>query len=248
MDKSPESRPTALITGAARRIGAGIAGALHAEGMNVIVHYHRSQAEARQLLAALNRKREASAHAIRADLQDTKSVHELAQESLKRWGRLDALINNASAFEASSLENLDDELWDRLIDTNLKAPLFLCGELAAELQRTKGCIINISDIHAQRPLKNYLLYCISKAGVDMLTKALARELATAVRCNAVAPGAIAWPQHDHDTEKQQAVVKKIALKRVGTTKDIAQAVLFLIRSRYITGQIINVDGGRTLSQ
>ena len=240
-------RQTALITGAARRIGAHIASRLHAHGMNVIVHCHQSQQAAQALLAKLNQQRANSAQLIQADLSELSGIDNVAKASIERWGRLDVLINNASAFISCELNNLDEQHWDNIMNTNLKAPLFLSRALAAELQRNHGCIINLSDIHAQRPLKNFLLYCISKAGLDMLTKALARELAPAVRCNAVAPGAIEWPPNISNTSKQ-AIIKKIALRRSGSATQLAQTVLFLIQSEYITGQIINVDGGRTLSQ
>lgn len=248
MGKKSQQRKTALVTGAARRIGANVVNALHADGMNVIVHCRNSRQEARLLVSELNQRRDNSAHLAQADLIEIKSIKRLAKESLQRWGRLDVLVNNASAFFAAGLGGLNEETWNRLINVNLKAPLFLVAELAAELQCRNGCIINISDVHAKRPLKEHTLYCISKAGLDMLTKALARELATKVRCNAIAPGAIDWAKNNRDTKKQEAVIKKIALKRTGTAQDVAEAVLFLIHAQYVTGQIINVDGGRTLSQ
>ena len=236
------------MTGAARRIGAEIAETLHAAGMNVALHCRRSLGEAERLAETLNRARTDSACVIQADLLQLGQAATLAHQATARWGRLDALINNASVFFPTPLEQLDEAQWDEIIGANLKGALFLCKYSADELRKRRGCIVNLSDVHAGRPLKGYAVYSIAKAGVDMLTKALARELAPEVRCNAVAPGALLWPEAEHYVQKHKEIISRTALKREGSPRDAAAAVLFLVRDAgYVTGQILAVDGGRTLN-
>lgn len=238
----------ALITGAAHRIGATTARLLHDEGMNLIIHYRHSREAAQALQAELNDKRGESCVLIQADLHETKKIQEMVRESMKAWGQLDVIINNASSFYPTPLGQIDEQVWDDLIGSNLKAPLFLCQAAAPHLKATHGCIINIVDIHAERPLKNYPVYSIAKAGLAMLTKSMARELGPEIRVNAVAPGAILWPEHDMDDLTKQRIISGTALKRQGNPGDIARAVRFLIKdAEYMSGQIMTVDGGRTLS-
>jgi pteridine reductase len=242
------TRKVALITGAARRIGAAIAKKLHAEGANIVIHYRHSAQDALQLCEALNTLRNNSATVISADLSDIDAVTALAQKSVDVWGRLDALINNASSFYPTSIGQSSPEQWQDLFDSNLKAPFFLAQALAAELKNNQGCIINMADIHADRPLKEHTIYCCAKAGNTMLTKSLARELAPEVRVNGIAPGAIMWPEETLSSSAKNEIVERTALKRAGCESDIADTVNFLVNhAPYITGQILPVDGGRTLS-
>lgn len=243
------SAPVALITGGARRIGAATARHLHSKGWNIIVHYRTSSTEAEQLTTQLNSLRQHSAQALRADLTQQPALALLAQQSIDEWGRLDALINNASTFYPTPVDSATEQQWDDLIGSNVKAPFFLTQQLAPALRQSAGAIINIADIHAERPLSEHPLYCIAKAGNVMLTKSLARELAPDIRVNGVAPGAIMWPEDtaELDASAKAAIVDKIALKRTGEACDIANTIYFLLSDApYITGQILAVDGGRTL--
>ena len=236
---------TALITGGAKRIGAVIAEQLHHTGMNVIIHYNTSAKEAHDLVRKLNGIRNDSAITVQADLQHKEFYAALIDAAQEFKGQLDVLINNASAFFPTPINKLSNEQWETLINTNLKAPLFLSQLAASTLRKNKGCIINITDIHANRPLKEHSVYSISKAGLVMLTQALAKELAP-IRVNAISPGAITWPD-DMDEDTKQSILKKTVLKKSGDANDIAKTVLFLIKDAdYMTGQILNVDGGRTL--
>lgn len=240
--------PTILVTGAARRVGAQIARTLHAAGANVVLHHRSSTAAAELVANELNAQRKKSALALRRDLCDTVGLATLVEESVAHFGRLDALVNNASSFYANELGTIDEAAWNDLIGSNLKGPLFLSQAAAPHLAKTHGAIVNITDIHAERPLRGYALYCTAKAGLVGLTRALALELGPQVRVNAVAPGAIEWPENDTDfpPEEQRAIIAHTLLKRVGTPTDIARTVKFLIfDAPYITGQVINVDGGRT---
>jgi len=242
------SEPVALITGAARRVGAEIARTLHAAGARVVLHYRASATEAERLADDLNARRENSALAVRHDLRDSADLPKLVATAVAHFGRLDALVNNASSFFPTPVGSIDEAAWDDLIGSNLKGPLFLSQAAAPQLARTHGCIVNITDIHAERPLKAYPLYCAAKAGLLGLTRALALELGPQVRVNAVAPGAIEWPENatDFPPDEQQAIIEHTLLKRVGSPGDIARTVKFLILDApYITGQVINVDGGRT---
>jgi pteridine reductase len=236
-----------LITGAARRLGSVIARTLHAEGYNVIVHYRHSVNEARSLCDALDRVRGNCARAVRADLVDVRSVERLVSEAAACWEGLDALINNASAFYPTRVGETTEQHWDDLLASNLKAPFFLAQAAAPWLRRRAGCIVNIVDIHAERPLKGYPVYSVSKAGLAALTAALAKELAPDVRVNGVSPGAILWPERAMSAAKKAEIVEQIPLQRIGRPEDIGRAVLFLLRDApYVTGQVLSVDGGRSL--
>src|SRR3569833_3390651 len=237
----------ALITGAAQRVGAEIARELHRSGMRVIIHYRASADAAQTLQEELLAARPDSAALLRADLLDTAALPALVAAAEQQWGRLDALINNASSFYPTAIGTITETQWDDLMGSNLKASLFLSQAAAPLLAAQQGNIVNIVDIHAERPLKGYPLYCAAKAGLAMLTKALARELAPTIRVNAVAPGAILWPEHASE-ETRRAIISRTALKRQGDPRDIARTVRFLVtEADYITGQIITVDGGRSLS-
>lgn len=237
---------TALITGGAQRIGAQITKTLHQNNYNVIIHYLHSEQMARNLMQQLNQKRSNSADIIRAELSDFSALQTLSQ-SIKN---LEVLVNNASVFYPTPMPKINQKSWQQIINTNLMAPFFLSTLLSKVLSKNQGCIINIVDIHAQRPLKKYPIYNISKAGLTMMTKTLAKELAPNIRVCGVAPGAIFWPENEAilTTAQKDKMLNKIALKKSGNAKDIADTVLFLTQSNYITGQIINVDGGRTLNQ
>jgi pteridine reductase len=249
LSTSSDSRPVALITGGARRIGAAIAESLHQAGFNIALHYRHSEKEAQAMVDKLNQQRSNSALAVAADLNHLQEIQHLAHALLQQWQRLDVLINNASSFFPTPVANASEAQWNDLMNSNLKAPFFLAQAFAAELQQRRGCIINIADIHADRPLKQHPIYCAAKAGNVMLTKSLARELAPQVRVNGIAPGAILWPEQDNglDDSTQQEILQKIPLARSGSPEDIARAVRFLVQDApYITGQIITVDGGRSL--
>jgi len=237
---------TALITGAAKRIGAAVAEHLHKAGMNIIIHYNTSVKEAHELARNLNENRHDSATTVRANLEHKESYVALIDTALEFKDGIDVLINNASIFYPTSLETLNDKQWNELINTNLKAPLFLSQLAAKSLRLNNGCIINITDIYANQALITYPIYCVSKAGLVMMTQSLAKELAPAIRVNAISPGAITW--HDEmDDEAKQTILNQTAMKRTGNMEDIAKAVLFLIKDAdYITGQVLNIDGGRTL--
>ncbi|MBI5923430.1 MAG: pteridine reductase [Betaproteobacteria bacterium] len=243
-------QPVILVSGAAKRVGAAIARLLHAAGANLLLHYRNSADEARALAAELNALRPDSAACAAADLCDTAQLEQLVATAIERFGKLDALVNNASAFYATPLADIDEAAWQDLIGSNLKGPLFLCQATAPYLHATRGAIVNITDIHAERPLKNYPLYCAAKAGLLGLTRALALELAPQVRVNAVAPGPIQWPEgkaaNDFDADVRRTIVARTMLQREGTPADIARAVRFLLfDAPYVTGQVINVDGGRS---
>ncbi len=240
---------TALITGAARRIGAEIATLLHSAEINVVIHYNTSKKEAEELCATLNKKRAHSAVTLQADLNDTTQCTKLIHDSIQSWGYLDILINSASRFYKASVGDVTESIWEDLINSNLRAPFFLSQAAAGELAKQQGCIVNIADIHAERPMRDYAVYCISKAGLVMMTKSLAKQLAPAVRVNAISPGEIIWPEGDNvlSDEEKNKILKKISLTRIGSPIEIAKTVLFLIRdASYITGQVITVDGGRSL--
>lgn len=239
-----------LITGAARRIGAAMATHFHRQGYALIIHYHRSAAEALTLQQTLNAARADSAHLLQADLGDSTQIATLAASALAWRGHIDVLVNNASRFYPTPLGQVTRECWDDLLDSNLRGGFFLAQALAPALRQRRGCIINLSDFHADGGLKEYPVYSIAKAGVSMLTKALARELAPQVRVNGIAPGAILWPEHEASTQDSATLQKKlhgIALGRMGAPQDIAAAALFLVeQASYMTGQTIHVDGGRSI--
>ncbi len=242
------SNRVALVTGSAKRIGAEVLRRLHAEGMRVILHYNGSQSAAEAIAKELNAIRKDSVVTIQFNLLDIAQLDTFAKQVLDTWGRIDVLVNNASTFYPTPIDNISLENWNDLIGVNLQAPLFLSKALASSLTKQKGCIINIVDIHSDRPLKGYSIYCIAKAGLGMLTKSLARELAPDVRVNGVSPGAIMWPEVKDYEPIHEEIIQRTALKREGSPNDIADTVWFLADSaNYITGQIIAVDGGRTLS-
>ena len=238
-----------LVTGGARRIGAAIARRLHAAGARLMLHYRGSEQDALALQRELNAVRADSVALVQADLLDAAGLAEMVRNTLARFERLDGLVNNASSFYPTPLGGIGEREWDDLIGTNLKAPLFLSQAAAPALRKTGGAIVNIVDIHVDRPLKNYLVYCAAKAGLAGLTRALARELGPEVRVNGVAPGPIIWPEDEQfDELTRQRTVSHTLLKRVGEPEDIARTVYFLMaEAPYITGQIIAVDGGRSVN-
>lgn len=246
MDETLQGK-VALVTGAARRIGAAIARRLHASGANVVVHYRGAEADAQRLEAELNAARAGSAVRMKADLLAPIAPKALVGTALDRWQRLDLLVNNASAFYPTPVGRIESSHWEELVGSNLRAPLFLAQEAAPHLARTKGSIVNIADIHAERPLKGYLVYSVAKAGLAALTQALALELAPDVRVNAVAPGAIAWPENGQfDPGERERIVASTPLQRLGGPEDIAQAVAFLACAPFVTGHMLAVDGGRSV--
>ena len=236
-----------LITGGARRIGAQIARTLHAAGARIVVHYRSSTAAAKELGAELNAARPGSAALFAADLRRDEAPEQLIGAAVGHFGRLDALINNASTFYRTPVGQITHAAWNDLMGSNLRAPLFLAQAAAPHLAKQRGVIINVIDIHGLRPLKGYPLYSIAKAGLAMLTRSLARELGPGVRVNGIAPGPVIWAEHDLDDSMKREIIAKTALKRAGSPQDIARTALFLIRDApYITGQIIPVDGGRSI--
>jgi len=237
---------TALITGGAARIGAQIAKTLHKNNFNIIIHCNQSKDKAQLLCDELNLLKEKSAKVLVGNLNNIDSINTIV-ETIES---IDLLVNNASVFYPLSVDESDSENWDNILDVNLKAPFFLSKGLSQKLKSSDGSIINIIDIHADRPLKKHSVYNISKAGLKMLTLTLAKELAPSVRVNGVSPGSILWPQEGAEISEsdKSIMLERIALKRQGSPQDIADTVLFLANSNYLTGQIINVDGGRTLNQ
>ncbi len=235
-----------LITGGAKRLGATICRRLHTAGASLMLHYRASAGEARLLQAELNHQRKDSVALIQADLLDLGKLPSLIDQTVQIFGRLDALVNNAASFYPTPVGEITADDWETLIGANLRAPLFIAQAAAPALKKTQGAIVNITDIHAERPLKNYVLYSVAKAGLVGLTRSLARELAPEVRVNAVAPGPILWPDDDtFDELSRQRIISHTPLKREGTPDDVARAVHFLLtEATYVTGETINVDGGR----
>ena len=249
MSTSPDGstpRKVALVTGAARRIGAAIARRLHAGGYDLALHYRSSQAEMDALLAELDSARAGSAIALQADLAEFDRLPELIAQTVGRFGRLDALVNNASAFYPTPIGGTTPAQWDELFASNARAPFFLSQAAAPHLQAARGGIVNLVDIHAEQPLAGHAVYGMDKAALRMLTKALAVDLAPAVRVNAIAPGAILWPEHGKDAASQEALIARTPLGRIGNPEDIAGCVAWLLgdASGYVTGQTLRVDGGR----
>ena len=238
-----------LVTGGAKRVGAAIARRLHREGANLMLHYRGSEREANALREELNAARAHSAALVQADLLDVVGLAEIVKNTINRFERLDALVNNASTFFPTPVGEMTPANWESLIGTNLRAPLFLSQAAAPHLRKSGGAIVNITDIHAERPLKNYVVYSVAKAGLAGLTRSLARELGPEVRVNGIAPGPILWPEDGSwDEVTRQRVVSNTLLKRTGDPDDIARAVYFLIaEAPYVTGQIIAVDGGRSIN-
>ena len=242
---------SALVTGAANRLGAQIARTLHQNGANLIIHYRNSAAAALALAAELNRQRGESALAISADLATDSGIDNLAEQACNAFGGLHILVNNASSFYPTRFGEIDRQAWDDLIASNYRAPLFLAQACYPSLQHNHGCIINMLDIYASRPLNRHSVYCSAKAANRSLVESLALELAPEVRVNGIAPGAILWPEktgHDGpDSEQQQALLQRIPLNRLGGAQVIADTALFLATNDYITGEVIRVDGGRLLN-
>jgi|SRR5450631_4198659 len=240
------SGQTVLVTGAARRLGRAIAERLHQEGANLAIHYRRSGQEAQALAAQMNAVRPRSAEAFACDLRELALLPGLIAQTLAAFGRLDVLVNNASSFYPTPVGEITPEQFEDLIGTNLRAPLFLAQAAAHELRLRRGLILNLIDIHGFKPLKRHPVYSAAKAGLLMLTQALARELGPEVRVNGIAPGPILWPDGPMDRDLKARIVARTILKRVGSPDDVARAALFFVRDApYVTGQVLPVDGGRT---
>lgn len=247
MPDSAASRRVALVTGAARRIGAVIARRLHAAGFDVALHARRSRAALDALVEELERARASSTLALEADLGDVAVLADLVNACVERFGRLDALVNNAAAFYPTPIGTATPAQWDELLGTNARAPFFLAQAAAPHLAAASGAIVNIVDIYAEQPLASHPIYSMSKAALAAMTKALARDLAPHVRVNGVAPGAILWPDSGKSDAAQQAVIERTPLRRTGSPDDIAGAVLWLLDAEFVTGEIVRVDGGRHLA-
>lgn len=236
-----------LITGAGKRIGAACSRLLHGQGCNILLHYKASKQEAMRLGDELNLIRPGSAKLIQGNLRDMAELEAVASSALASWGGIDVVINNASSFYPTPLAETTEVQWDELLGSNLKAPYFLVKAVSASLAKRQGCVINMVDIHAERGLPGYPVYSIAKAGLVAMTKILAKELAPDVRVNAVAPGAILWPESGLPELDKEEILQHVPLARCGSPEDIAKAVLYLVKDAdYVTGQIITVDGGRTL--
>jgi pteridine reductase len=238
---------TVLITGAARRVGAHVARVLHDHGMRVVIHYRNSENDAKSLANDLNEKRKDSAAIIQGDLLAIDQLPNLVKQAASFFNGLDVLINNASSFYPTPVGQATEENWQDLMGTNLKAPFFLSQAAAPYLKKRNGCIVNMADIHAQRPMKNHAIYNIAKAGNVMMTKTLARELGPEIRVNGIAPGAILWPETEASENVKKKIIDSTPLKKMGSPDDIAKAMLFLIQDAdFITGQVIPVCGGRSI--
>ena len=240
------SGPVAFITGAAKRIGAAMACQLHSEGYRVIIHYGHSKDDALALAEKLNNQRAYSAICLQANLCNSDEVSTLGRRALGIWGQIDVLVNNASSFYPTPVGEISEEDWVSLIGSNVKGPLFLSQALAAALAVSNGCIINMVDMHVDRPLPKHSVYLIAKSGLASLTKSLAIDLAPHVRVNGIAPGAILWPEREMGDDEKEKLLSSIPLGELGTPADIAKTLSFLVSAPYITGQIIYVDGGRSL--
>lgn len=243
-----QNHPVTLVTGGARRIGAVICRTLHAAGFNVIIHCYRSVQQGQVLTEELNQLRPHSAALTVTSLNDITQLSKLIDQAQSIWGQLNVLVNNASSFFPTQFGQTSDAEWDELMNSNLKAPYFLAQAAAPFIASQQGCIINIADIHGQRPLKGYPVYSVAKAGLIMLTQALAKELAPDIRVNAIAPGISLLPDHTMEKSKIKSLIEKNLLKRFANPQDIANAVLFLIQQASITGQTLNIDCGRSVRQ
>lgn len=250
MQNNTLTNKTVLITGGAKRVGAAICRELHAHGANLMIHYNTSIADARALQAELNLQRTNSVAIIQGDLLNIAIMSNLVAETVNQFGRLDVLINNASSYYSTEIGHITEDNWHDLVGSNLKAPMFLAQAAASELRKNHGCIVNITDMHIERPKKGYVVYSVAKAGLVTLTKSLAHELSPEVRVNAVAPGPVQWPENNpqFDEVYRQRVINQTLLKRVGEGADIAKAVRFLVADApFITGHVLAVDGGRSLN-
>jgi pteridine reductase len=239
--------PVALVTGSGRRIGAAIVRTLHAAGYDVALHCRNSVAEAEALADELNTVRADSAGVLIADLADPAAPASLIAQLLARTGGLDVLVNNASSFFPTPMGKATEQMWDDLFASNARAPFFLSQAAASALQASRGSIVNMVDIYAERPLADHAIYCMAKAALAAMTRSLALDLAPDVRVNGVAPGAVLWPAETNPYEDQVALLARTPLGCAGSPQDVADAVLFLVRSPFVTGQILTIDGGRTLS-
>lgn len=249
MSDTTKSRTSyALVTGAAHRIGACIAQTLHQRGCNVFLHYHQSSDAVSALAGKMNAARPDSAIIVRADLGQQGDIEKLAGMVRSHTGQLDLLVHNASQFFPTEIGSTTGQQWDELMDSNLRGPYFLTQALLPELAVAGGSVVNLLDIHAKRPMRDHAVYCMAKAGLQMMTLALAKELGPQIRVNGVAPGAILWPEHDYSSEQRQKILKKIVMGRAGDPQDIASAVAYLgLDAPYVTGQVLAVDGGRSLN-
>lgn len=236
-----------LISGSAKRLGACMAEQFHQHGFNTVLHYRGSAEPAKALVNKLNQQRAGSAVALQADLCEQEQLEALAATACAAYGRLDVLINNASSFYPTPMETITMADWDSLVGSNMRAPLFLSQRCVPSLRQSNGCIINMVDVHALHPLPDHSVYCMAKAGLYVMTKALAQDLAPDIRANGIAPGAILWPEQELDSQAKNEVMAQIPAARLGTPEDIAQTALFLADAPYVTGQIIAVDGGRSIS-
>lgn len=241
--------PVVLVTGASRRIGAAIARYLHAAGYDIALHYRASEVDAMALSDELERTRSDSVLCLRQDLADIERLPHLIAATVARFGRLDALINNASAFYPTAVGATSVTQWNELFASNAQAPFFLSQAAAPHLRESQGCVVNLVDLYAQRPLAGHTVYCMAKAALVMMTQSLAKELAPEIRVNAIAPGAVLWPESGKPAAEQAAMIARTPLQRAGTPDDISRAALFLLRDApFITGQILRVDGGRSLGE
>jgi pteridine reductase len=239
---------TVLITGGARRVGAAIARALHGAGANLVVHYRKSATEAAELADQLNTARPKSVVTFQADLLDLARLPALVEFAVRSFGGLDVLVNNASTFYATKIGEVTPAAWDDLLGSNLKVPLFLAQAAAPALKQSGGLILNIVDIHALRPLRHHTVYCAAKAGLHMLTRSLAKELGPEVRVNGISPGPVLWPEHEGDSATRAKIVQRTILQKMGTPEDIARTALFFAaHAPFITGQVLAVDGGRSVA-
>jgi len=246
--KTGSSRMAALVTGAAARIGASIAAALHQRGCDLVVHYNANREGADSLAGRLNAARPGSAVTVQADLSSPAGVTELAERTRAAYGRLDVLVNNASRFYPTEVGKTQAWQWDDLLNSNLRGPWLLVQALLGELRQSGGSVVNILDVHAERPMPGHAVYCISKAGLAMMTRALARELGPDLRVNGVSPGAILWPENEPGEAEKRVILSRTTLSRLGDPEDIASAVVYLaLDAPYVTGQILAVDGGRSLN-
>ena len=238
----------AVVTGSARRIGASIAETLHQRGCDVFLHYHQSSAAVDKLATKLNAMRADSAIPVQADLAKEEEINHMAGLVRARTGQLDLLVNNASRFFPTTAGSTTKQEWDELMDSNLRGPYFLTQALVSELAAARGSVVNLLDVHAVRPMKDHVVYCMAKAGLQMMTLALARDLGPQIRVNGVAPGAILWPENDGTSKEQENILKKTVMGRAGSPGDIASAVAYLgLDAPYVTGQVLAVDGGRSLN-
>ncbi len=241
-----EKNPVVLITGSAHRIGACIARHLHQQDYRVIIHYQSSAEAAQKLVDEFNQLRADSADLLQANLSEPEEITSLSQQAIQCFGQLDLLVNNASRFFPTPIGDVTLTQWEKLVNTNMRAPFFLTQALHPELKRTHGCIINITDVYGHRPLEDHPVYSMTKAGLIMLTKSLSKEMGPEVRVNAVSPGAIIWPDSDLSENRKSEILDSTSLQRIGGPDDIAETVAFLAKADYVTGQVIAVDGGRLI--